>query len=114
MPYIDKGIIENQLVFDDLISIEDSENDKSFISKTEGGKKVIISYRYERNPSLRGAAFRIHGHDCAVCGFNFSKTYGIWGKGFCEVHHVRTFSSLGETKVETNPVTDLAVVCANC
>jgi 5-methylcytosine-specific restriction enzyme A len=114
VPYNDKSIIANQLVFDDLISIEDSENNKSLISKTEGGKKVIISYRYERNPSLRGTAFQIHGYDCAVCGFNFFKTYGIWGKEFCEVHHVKPLSSLGDVKGDTNPKTDLVVVCANC
>ena len=111
--FVSKEVKEYQVVFDDLISIEDSENDKEIVSKTEGGKKIVISHRYERSPSLRGAALKIHGYDCAVCGFNFGKVYGIWGKGFCEVHHVRLLSSLGGEDL-TDPSTDLIAVCANC
>ena len=111
---IKENVVEYQTVFDDLSSIEDSERDKSAVSRTEGGKKVLVSYRYERNPSLRGDAFKLHGYDCAVCGFNFFTTYGIWGKGFAEVHHVKPFSDHGDKKSLTDPQTDLLVVCANC
>ena len=109
-----KNIAKYESVIEDLISIQLSENDTEIISKTEGGKKVVVSYRYERNPSLRNDAFKIHGYDCAVCGFNFLKMYGTWGKGFGEVHHVEPLSIKGEVKKQTNPKTDLIIVCANC
>lgn len=99
---------------EDLIAIQQVEEHQIVKSKTEGGKKVIISFRYERNPTLRNQAFKIHGYDCAICGFSFSKVYGEWGKGFAEVHHIQPFSDSGELKKETNPKTDLIVLCANC
>jgi hypothetical protein len=40
-------------------------------SKTEGGKRVVISIKSERDASLRKAAIKIHGYDCMVCNFNF-------------------------------------------
>lgn len=110
--HVDTDVSELKNIMDDLISIEESETEKEVPSKTEGGKKVIISYRYERSPSLRKAAFKIHGYDCAVCGFNYGKTYGSLGKDFAEVHHISLLSANGE--IITDPKTDLVVLCANC
>lgn len=83
-------------------------------SKTEGGKKVVISVKSERDSSLRKAAIKIHGYNCMVCNFNFKEQYGEWGEGFIEVHHVRPLGVNKTKTVKTNPKTDLAVVCANC
>jgi len=83
-------------------------------SKTEGGKKVVISVKSERDSSLRKSAIKIHGLNCMVCNFNFNKRYGDWGEGFIEVHHVRPLGAIKTKTVRTNPKTDLAVVCANC
>lgn len=83
-------------------------------SKTEGGEKVVISIKKERDSSLRKAAIKIHGYNCMVCNFNFKEQYGEWGEGFIEVHHVRKLAAIKTKTVETNPKTDLAVVCANC
>ena len=80
--------------------------------RTEGGKRVFISVRPERDPTLRNNALAIHGFDCMSCGFNFEEYYGEIGKGFIEVHHVVPLAKAGET--ETNPETDLVVLCANC
>ena len=80
--------------------------------KTEGGERVFISVRRERNSTLRNNALAIHGYDCMACGFNFEEFYGEIGKGFIEVHHVVPLANAGET--ETNPKTDLVVLCANC
>jgi predicted HNH restriction endonuclease len=81
--------------------------------RTEGGRKVMISTRVERDPGLRGAAIRIHGTSCIVCGFVFAEVYGDWGEGYIEVHHLEP---LGETSGDrkTSPERDLVVVCANC
>lgn len=81
-------------------------------AKTEGGEKVYISVRRERDPQLRDDALAIHGLDCMACGFNFEKTYGPVGKGFIEVHHVVPLADAG--KSITDPATDLIVLCANC
>lgn len=81
-------------------------------SRTEGGKKVVISVKAERCSKNRADAIRIHGTICKACGFDFQKTYGIWGKEFIEVHHVIPLAN--GIKRETNPKTDLTVVCSNC
>jgi predicted HNH restriction endonuclease len=94
---------EAEVDFDDIKDIE---------SKTEGGKKVIISLQAERDPALRSAAIQIHGLKCKACGFDFHKKYGVLGKGYIEVHHVIPLSLKNSRK--TNPATDLTVVCANC
>ena len=80
--------------------------------RTEGGERVVISVRRERNSTLRNNALAIHGYDCMACGFNFEEFYGEIGKGFIEVHHVVPLANAGKTK--TNPETDLVVLCANC
>jgi len=102
-----------EFVFENLAAIEDSETDES-LSKTEGGLKVFISHRIERNPTLRNKALSIHGYDCIVCDFNFEKTYGVWGINWAEVHHLNPISENKNEKRETNPHKDLCVVCANC
>lgn len=81
-------------------------------ARTEGGEKVYVSVRRERDPRLREDALEIHGLDCMACGFNFEETYGKLGKGFVEVHHIVPLAEAGRT--ETNPETDLVVLCANC
>lgn len=82
-------------------------------ARTEGGRKVTISTRLERDPSLRGAAIQLHGTACAVCGFDFGCVYGQWGDSFIEVHHIEPLADSGVAH-ETNPQTDLIVLCANC
>ena len=102
-----------ETIFNDLIAIEESEK-KENILKTEGGEKVYISRKVERNPSLRNDAIRIHGYDCAVCGFNFEKCYGDWGKGWAEVHHLVPISESKKQTKYTDPEYDLVILCANC
>ena len=80
--------------------------------RTEGGEKVYVSVRRERDPKLRSDAIALHGLDCMACGFNFEDFYGRAGKDFIEVHHIVPLSDAGRT--ETNPATDLIVLCANC
>lgn len=81
--------------------------------RTEGGRRVVVSSRVERDPSLRAAALHVHGHDCMVCGFNFGRVYGSWGEGYAEVHHLVPLGHSVEPR-ETDPARDLAVLCANC
>ena len=108
--YLPNATEEN--VADDLAAQDSACTDTS--SKTEGGRKVYISYKAERDPKLRSAALNIHGFDCAACGFNFQQTYGQWGAGFAEVHHVVQLGGTNKGVRETDPTTDLVVLCANC
>ena len=80
--------------------------------RTEGGRRVIVSTRAERDLSIRDEALRIHGTRCMACDFCFEDVYGEWGAGFIEVHHLIPIAESGPR--ETNPETDLAVLCANC
>jgi predicted HNH restriction endonuclease len=81
-------------------------------ARTEGGERVFVSVRYERDSNLRGDALRLHGLACMACGFEFEKTYGQFGAGFAEVHHMMPLAEAGTRK--TDPSTDLVVLCANC
>ncbi len=84
-------------------------------SSTEGGRRVYMSSRAERNKILRKKAIEIHGTSCIICGFNFGKIYGSWGEGFIEVHHVVPLGSDGKEKRRlTDARKDLVVLCANC
>ncbi|MFZ4808828.1 MAG: HNH endonuclease [Hyphomicrobiaceae bacterium] len=86
--------------------------DSSTFVRTEGGEKVYVSVRRERDPKLREQAIAIHGSDCMACGFNFQRMYGSVGQGFIEVHHATPLSESGLTG--TDPRTDLVVLRANC
>jgi 5-methylcytosine-specific restriction protein A len=46
------------------------------------------------------------------CGFDFKKIYGLLGKDFAHVHHLKPLGDR-QSPSETN-LNDLAVVCANC
>lgn len=96
--------IEKAKVVDDLETV---------VYAKEGKRKLVYSYKYERNPKLRDAALDIHGYGCKVCGFDFEKTYGKLGHEFIEVHHIKPLHTVkGETPI--NPKTDLIPLCANC
>jgi hypothetical protein len=83
-------------------------------SYTEGGQYVFISYKAERNVKLRKKAIEIHGTTCMACNFNFGMTYGDWGEGFIEVHHLIPLGNGLNSERTTNPIKDLIVLCANC
>lgn len=80
--------------------------------RTEGGMKVVVSRKVERDPKLRAEAIEVHGLDCQACGLNFRTAYGAWGEGYIEVHHLIPLSESGERS--TDPRRDLAVLCSNC
>lgn len=109
----------SEKAFNKILEITDLNLNKvnqteKIITKTEGRKKVVISNRYERRVSTRNQAIKIHGLKCKVCDFDFEELYGEWGEGFIEVHHVQALADNKGEEIETNPKTDLTVVCANC
>lgn len=103
-----KGIIYLKQSLLDLEAI-DSENDYS----EEGSKKGCLTSYYERDPKLRAKAINIHGTKCKACGFDFEKVYGIHGKDYIEVHHLKPLYTLGKI-MNINAKLDMTVLCSNC
>lgn len=80
----------------------------------EGRKTEYYVTKYERSPKNRRLAIKAHGCVCAVCKFDFAKTYGEeLGAGFIEVHHIMPLSSMNEER-EVDPETEMVCLCANC
>lgn len=48
----------------------------------EGSKKTVTVNKYERDPGARLKCINKWGVSCAVCHFNFEKTYGSRGAGY--------------------------------
>ncbi|MDD2534855.1 MAG: DUF3427 domain-containing protein [Eubacteriales bacterium] len=69
--------------------------------------------RYERDPRNRRLAIKIHGTVCAVCGFDFGKTYGLMGDGFIEIHHKNPLYQ-NDAEINIDPAMDLIPLCPNC
>lgn len=80
---------------------------------TEGRPLTKESLAWERDPRARRRCIAIHGTACAVCGFDFGKTYGPEFAGKIEVHHLHPLSEIREEH-ETDPASDLVPVCPNC
>lgn len=103
-----------RFVQDDFLLSDFEIFDNEGESYTEGGHKVFISSKAERNMKLRRKAIKIHGVTCMACNFNFAKTYGSWGEDFIEVHHLIPLGNGIFKERITDPEKDLIVLCANC
>jgi len=96
------------------LEAQSEEDEETVTVGREGKLRAVISRRRERSPRLRSAALAEHGYSCQVCGFDFEEVYGDWGRDFAEVHHLCELQTASEDGVETDPRTDLAVLCSNC
>ena len=101
-------------VLKDLEAESDQSEEEVYLVGLEGRSRAVVSTVRERSPRLRAAALEIHGYLCQVCGFDFERAYGAWGREFAEVHHVQELGDAPAEGVEVDPSTDLAVVCSNC
>jgi 5-methylcytosine-specific restriction protein A len=79
----------------------------------EGARKTVRVNAYERNPKARSACIAHHGYACAVCGMTFEERYGVLGKEFIHVHHLKPLA-LTDATYTIDPVDDLIPVCPNC
>ncbi|MEV0089993.1 HNH endonuclease [Streptomyces sp. NPDC050738] len=64
-----------------------------------------------RDRKIKRALSRGQAIQCAVCTFDFRRTYGQLGDGYIEVHHVLPLHVSGPTETRLD---DLAFLCANC
>lgn len=79
----------------------------------EGTVKTVILNVHERSPQTRKLCIDEHGYNCKICSFNFEKTYGVKGKDYIHVHHIKSLSKIGK-KHTVVPINDLIPVCPNC
>lgn len=90
-------------------SIELNQEVKYF----EGSVKEIAVNSYERDLNARQKCIDANGLNCAICGCNFENRYGIIGKGFINVHHLKPLSEIRK-EYEIDPKKDLCPLCPNC
>lgn len=76
------------------------------------GKKIDVTV-YERNIYARRKCVEHYGFDCNICGFSFEQAYGIFGKDYIHVHHIKPIAEIGR-EYEIDPIEDLRPVCPNC
>lgn len=89
---------------------EELDNTEQYI---EGASTQILVNAYERNPEARKKCLQHHGYQCAVCLFDFEKSYGSLGKNFIHIHHLIPLSEIKQAYI-VDPVKDLRPVCPNC
>lgn len=95
-------------------AVFDAEDDNPIALQIEDATRFRIHKRIERRASLVRQVKKVKGCICEVCETNFSERYGPIGEGYIEAHHLKPLSSIKGTKVAMDPVTDFAVLCANC
>lgn len=74
---------------------------------------TVKANKYEKDRNARKRCIEHHGARCAVCDFDFEKTYGALGHGCVRVHHIVPVAQL-HAAYELDPVRDLRPVCSNC
>lgn len=97
----------------DIPSIKFPEEIEMPMQYFEGAATTISVNRYERDKDARDACIKEHGCKCAVCGFDFEKTYGEIGRNYIHVHHVVPLSQI-KSQYKVVPIRDLIPVCPNC
>lgn len=99
------------------------EGDYSKIVVEEGALELKSSKQRKRSQKLRGIAvkeFKKKNENrlfCVVCGFDFSSTYGEYGKDYIEIHHTEPIhlSDMRGTKTTVSEALNKVVLlCSNC
>ncbi len=105
------------LVREHLGATSDFETHPEEISEpsryVEGATRTVSVDVYERSSAARAVCLAHHGRTCVICGFDFEATYGDLGKGFINVHHLRSLSTV-DREYQVDPIDDLRPVCPNC
>jgi len=82
-----------------------SPNNKVF---SEGQSKKLTIKTYDRSNAARQACLEEYGYNCAVCEFNFGKSFGSRGEGYIEVHHLNPIATIGtEYESDQRPPTSM-------
>lgn len=111
--FSDLKVKEYKQIFDDLIGIQESESEYK-TGKTEGGKKVETFNKYERKPSVRKEAIEFTDWNARFGDLILKKFMGVGEKVLLKYITYSHYQKKKGEETETNPETDLAVLCANC
>lgn len=87
--------------------------DKVSDTLEEGKRKSVMVNVYERNPIARKQCIDYYGVLCQVYDLDFESLYGIVGKNFIHVHHIKPLHEI-QNDYTVNPKKDLIPVCPNC
>lgn len=104
--YMDRYIIDSYYEN----TFPDSDNTDACI---EGAKISVQVNRYERSSVARKKCIGYHGCSCYICGLDFEKKYGVLGKGFIHVHHIKPLNEIDDSYI-VDYKNDLIPVCPNC
>jgi hypothetical protein len=96
-----------------VLSFSESQEIKAI----EGGRKLVVHLRVERDPGIAREAVRRHVRDfgpvCKLCVLDFSRRYQMGASEHClEAHHKLPLSLRAEAS-RTN-LEDFLVVCPSC
>lgn len=101
----------NNIIGDSLHSGEIAASQETLFY--EGRTHKILVNAYERNIKAREQCIKHYGYSCFICNFNFVEIYGMAGKDYIHVHHLKPLSEIGEGYV-VDAIRDLVPVCPNC
>lgn len=110
---LDSEIPENPRGSESAEAASDNAEEADAEPLTEGAMTSVRADRYERSRAARQACIKAHGATCAICGFDFARTYGQQFEGIIQVHHVVPLHQTAAEHV-VDPVRDLIPVCPNC
>jgi len=99
-----------QTITDLLNTPDEIQNGQHFY---EGASRQVWVNAYERNPKARKKCIDHYGYMCSVCGFDFEKRYGLIGRKYIHVHHLRALSEI-DARYKVDPIKDLRPICPNC
>ena len=92
----------------------DETDSPSLDPMLEGEIQRVYVNAYERNRGARADCLAHWGHECQICGSNFTELYGDLAVAVIHVHHRTPLSEGGGVKRRVDPKHDLVPVCANC
>ena len=96
-----------------ILSFSESQD----INAIEGGRKLVVHLRVERDPGIAKEAVRRHMRDCGpvckVCALDFSRRYQMGEGEHClEAHHKLPLSH--RSVASRTIIEDFLVVCPSC
>jgi len=105
-------------IFEEFKNKEDFTTEITYLDEVEtnlleGAKKEVVVNSYERNPIARKKCLEHLEYNSSICNINLEKVYGIIGKNFIHVHHLKQISNI-QKKYEIDPIKNLVPVCPNC
>lgn len=96
-----------------LKTMEPFDDEDSFKEARLLAKFKLHSERERNRKVIKRAKESASSLCCAVCDFDFGKTYGALGEGYIEGHHTKPIADMSADGEETK-VRDIKLVCSNC